>query len=116
MWAEDFVIMLEELESNTLRFRGVKGTTGTRASFMALFDGDEDKVEQLDCLVTEKMGWPVDRRFAVTGQTYPRVVDAQILSTLAAVGAAAHRFATDVRLLANRREIEEPFETDQIGS
>lgn len=118
VWAQDFVIMLEELEFrlSTLRFRGVKGTTGTQASFMALFDGDEDKVEQLDCLVTEKMGWPVDRRFAVTGQTYPRVVDAQILSTLAAVGAAAHRFATDVRLLANRREIEEPFETDQIGS
>ena len=118
VWAQDFVIMLEELEFrlSTLRFRGVKGTTGTQASFMALFDGDEDKVEQLDRMVTEKMGWSIDRRFAVTGQTYPRVVDAQILSTLAAVGAAAHRFATDLRLLANRRELEEPFEANQIGS
>ena len=118
VWAQDFALLLEELEFRTerLRFRGVKGTTGTQASFLALFEGDEEKVEQLDRMVTEKMGWPVEHRFAVTGQTYPRVLDAQILSTLAALGAVAHRFATDLRLLANRREMEEPFETNQIGS
>jgi adenylosuccinate lyase len=118
VWAQDFALLLEELEFRiqSLRFRGVKGTTGTQASFLALFEGDDQKVEQLDCMVTEKMGWPIDRRFAVTGQTYPRVLDAQILSTLAALGAVAHRFGTDLRLLANRREMEEPFEKNQIGS
>ncbi len=118
VWAQDFVLMLEELEFrlDTLRFRGVKGTTGTQASFLSLFDGDEAKVDELDRMVTEKMGWPIERRFAVTGQTYPRVLDAQVLSTIAGIGAVSHRLATDIRLLANRRELEEPFESTQIGS
>lgn len=118
LWAQDFAIALEDVEHriDTLRFRGVKGTTGTQASFMALFNNDEAKVERLDELVTAKMDWPRDRRFIVTGQTYPRLVDAQILSTLAIAAAAVHKCATDLRLLANRREVEEPFESTQIGS
>ncbi len=121
-WTQDFVLALEEVEHRlaTLRFRGVKGTTGTQASFLALFGGDtpeaHEKVEQLDRLVTEKMGWDPDRRFAITGQTYPRVVDGLVISSLAAAAAAAQKFATDLRLLANRKELEEPFEADQVGS
>ncbi len=118
LWAYDLVIVLEEIEYRleTLRFRGAKGTTGTQASFMALFDGDETKVEQLDALVTEKMGWPADLRYVVTGQTYPRIVDAQVLGSLATAAAALHRCATDIRLLAHRKEIEEPFGQHQVGS
>lgn len=118
VWAQDFAMALEDIEHriDTMRFRGVKGATGTQASFLALFDGDHEKVEELDRLVTEQMGWDPEQRFAVTGQTYPRLLDAQILSSLALVASAAHRLATDVRLLANRRELEEPFETNQIGS
>ena len=118
MWAYDLVLGLEEIEYrlDTLRFRGIKGTTGTQASFMALFDGNETKVEKLDQLVTEKMGWPADQRFALTGQTYPRIVDAQVLSSLAIIAASLHKIATDIRLLANRKEIEEPFGKDQVGS
>ena len=118
MWAHDLAIALQEVEHrlDSLRFRGVKGTTGTQASFLELFDADHDKVEKLDQLVTEKMDWPADKRFIITGQTYPRVVDALVASTLAAVAAAAAKFATDLRLLAHRKEIEEPFEADQVGS
>ncbi len=118
LWAQDFALALEEVEYRleTLRFRGVKGTTGTQASFMALFDNDETKVEQLDEMVTERMGWPADMRYVVTGQTYPRIVDAQILSTLAVAASAAHKCATDLRLLASRKEIEEPFGANQVGS
>jgi len=117
-WAYDLALALEEVEHRlaTLRFRGVKGTTGTQASFLALFDGDHEKVERLDRLVAEKMGWPVDKRLAVTGQTYPRVVDGLVNATLAAVAAAAAKFACDMRLLAHRRELEEPFEAEQVGS
>ena len=118
LWAYDLALALEDLEHrlDTLRFRGVKGTTGTQASFMALFDGNEENIEALDRMVTEHMGWPVDRRFAVTGQTYPRLVDAQVLSALAGVAAALSKWATDVRLLAHRKELEEPFGAEQIGS
>lgn len=118
LWAQDMALALEEVEHRlaTLRFRGVKGTTGTQASFLALFDGDHDKVEQLDRLVTKKMGWDADRRYAVTGQTYPRVVDGMVGATLAAAAAACAKFAGDMRLLANRKELEEPFEADQVGS
>jgi len=118
LWAYDFALALEEVEFRleTLRFRGVKGTTGTQASFMALFDGDETKVEALDELVTEKMGWPINMRYAVTGQTYPRLVDAQILAALAVTAAAAHRCGSDIRLLAHRKEIEEPRAQEQVGS
>lgn len=122
LWAYDLSLALEEVEHRitSLRFRGVKGTTGTQASFLALFGGDTPeahaKVEQLDRLVTEKMGWDPERRFVLTGQTYPRVVDGMVAASLAAVAAAAQKFATDVRLLAHRKELEEPFEADQIGS
>ncbi len=118
MWAQDFWLGLEDLEFriDSLRFRGVRGATGTQASFLALFDGDDSKVESLDELVTAKMGWPIDRRLPVTGQTYPRIVDAQITSSIAVIAAAIHKTATDIRLLANRKEIEEPFGTSQIGS
>jgi len=118
LWAHDLSLALEEVEHRiaSLRFRGVKGTTGTQASFLALFDGDHDKVDQLDRLVTEKMGWNPDRRFAITGQTYPRVVDGLVASSLAAAASACAKFATDMRLAANRKELEEPFEKNQIGS
>ncbi len=118
LWAQDFVLALEDLthRSQTLRFRGAKGTTGTQASFMALFDGDERKVERVDELVTEKMGWPADMRFAVTGQTYPRIVDAQVIGAVAVAAAAVHKCATDIRLLSNRKELEEPFGKHQVGS
>ena len=118
LWAQDLWLALEQLEHcrDTLRFRGIRGATGTQASFMALFDNDADKVDELDRFVTEAMGWPTDRRFPVTGQTYPRVVDAHILGALAALGAAVHKWATDIRLLSNLREVEEPFEPTQVGS
>ena len=118
LWAHDMALALEEVEHRleSLRVRGVKGTTGTQASFMTLFGGDHAKIEALDRRVTEKMGWQPDRRFIVTGQTYPRVLDGMITSSLAAAAAACAKFATDMRLLANRKELEEPFEADQIGS
>ena len=118
LWAHDFALVLEEIEyrSATLRLRGVKGTTGTQASFLKLFDGDHEKVERLDQLVATKLGWDENKRFMVTGQTYPRVVDGLIGSALSAVACVAQKFATDLRLLANRKEMEEPFEPDQIGS
>ena len=122
LWIQELVFALEEIEHrlDSLRLRGVKGTTGTQASFLALFGGDtpesHEKVEKLDQLVTEKMGWDVNKRFAVTGQTYPRILDAAVQSSLATVAAACQKFATDMRLLANRKELEEPFEKNQIGS
>ncbi len=127
LWANDLAMALEEIEHrlDVLGFRGVKGTTGTQASFLALFGTPgssettaeaHEKVEKLDALVTEKVGWPKDKRFVVTGQTYPRLTDALLAASLASVAAAAQKFATDVRLLANRKELEEPFEKNQIGS
>lgn len=125
LWAHELALALEEIEHRlaSLRLRGVKGTTGTQASFLALFEQAgfsraeaHEKVERLDRLVTEKMGWEPDERFIVTGQTYPRVVDGMVAASLAAVAAAAQKFGTDMRLLANRKEIEEPFEKDQVGS
>ena len=117
-WAQDFWLGLEDLEFriDSLRFRGVRGATGTQASFLALFDGDDTKVDALDELVTSKMHWPTQQRLPVTGQTYPRIVDAQITASIAVIAAAVHKTATDIRLLANRKEIEEPFGTSQIGS
>jgi adenylosuccinate lyase len=118
LWAYDLVLALEDLEQRlaSLLFRGVKGATGTQASFLKLMGGDHDKVDRLDRLVTEKMGWSADRRYAVTGQTYPRLVDAQVVSALAGTAAAIHKCTNDLRLLANRKEIEEPFGADQVGS
>jgi adenylosuccinate lyase len=116
LWVQDLVLDLEELEAriSTLRFRGVKGTTGTQASFLSLFDGDHDKVEKLDRIVTERFGFK--ESFAVTGQTYPRKVDAQVVSSLASVAASVHKFCNDIRLLAGLKQIEEPFEAEQVGS
>ena len=125
LWAHDLSLALEEIEYriSSMRFRGVKGTTGTQASFLELFEGlglgSEEahrRCDQLDRLVTQKMNWNPDQRFAVTGQTYPRVVDGMVVSSLASVAAVCAKFATDIRLLANRKEIEEPFEADQVGS
>jgi adenylosuccinate lyase len=116
LWAQDLAIDLEELEHRiaTLKFRGVKGTTGTQASFLMLFDGDHAKVDQLDRLVTQRFGFA--ESFTVTGQTYPRKVDAQIVSSLAGIAASVHKFCNDVRLLAGMKQIEEPFEEEQVGS
>ena len=118
MYKRQLWLGLEDLEHrlNTLRLRGVRGATGSQASFMALIDGDGDRVDQLDRMVTERMGWSPDDRFPVTGQTYPRVVDAQIVNSLAVVASALHKCATDIRLLAGVRELEEPLEANQIGS
>jgi adenylosuccinate lyase len=92
----------------------VKGTTGTQASFLELFDGDHDKVRKLDQLVANKLGF--EASYPVTGQTYSRKVDTQALQALAGLGESVHKFASDMRLLQNLKEIEEPFEADQIGS
>ncbi|MDH3585427.1 MAG: lyase family protein, partial [Phycisphaerae bacterium] len=122
LWAMDLNLALEEVEQRrqALPFRGAKGTTGTQASYLALFGGDtpgaHEKVEDLDRLVCEKMGWPADRRLPITGQTYPRLIDGLVASSLAAAAAACSKFATDLRLLANRKELEEPFESGQVGS
>jgi adenylosuccinate lyase len=97
-----------------LSFRGVKGTTGTQASFLALFAGDHDKVERLDELVTFHSGF--SKSYMVTGQTYSRKVDLDIISALSSFGASSHKIATDIRLLAHLKELEEPFEKNQIGS
>jgi adenylosuccinate lyase len=116
MWVQDFLDDLARLREvrDAMRFRGVKGTTGTQASFLALFDGDHDKVKELDARVAAAMGF--ERRYAVTGQTYPRKLDYEVLSALAGLAISAAKFATDLRLLAHEREIEEPFEKHQIGS
>jgi adenylosuccinate lyase len=116
LWCYDLVLDLEEIEHRLahLKFRGAKGTTGTQASFLALFDGDHAKVEALDRRVAEKMGFA--ESYPVTGQTYSRKVDAQVLSVLAGIGQSAHKAGTDLRILQSRKEIEEPFETRQIGS
>lgn len=116
LWAQDLAIDLQELEYRiqTLEFRGVKGTTGTQASFLSLFNGDHSKCDELDRMVTRAFGF--EKSFCVTGQTYPRKVDAQIVSTLAGIAASVHRFCNDIRLLAGMKQIEEPFEAEQVGS
>ncbi len=116
LWAQDLLLDGLQLEHmlGALRCRGVKGTTGTQASFLALFDGDEEKVCALDRLVASKLGF--DDSFIITGQTYTRKVDTQILNTLAGIGESAHKFGSDLRLLQNRKEVEEPFEKSQVGS
>jgi adenylosuccinate lyase len=116
LWAQDLAIDLEELEHRiaTLRFRGVKGTTGTQASFLSLFDGNHEKVDQLDRLVTQRFGF--NESFAVTGQTYPRKVDALAVNTLAVIASGVHKFCNDIRLLAGMKQMEEPFEAEQVGS
>ncbi|MGL4969294.1 MAG: adenylosuccinate lyase, partial [Fusobacteriaceae bacterium] len=116
LWLQSLLLDLEELEfrQETLRFRGVKGTTGTQASFKDLFNGEFTKVKELDEKVTEKMGF--NKRFLVTGQTYDRKIDAQISNLLSNIAQSAHKFTNDLRLLQHLKEIEEPFEKSQIGS
>ncbi|RMF83768.1 MAG: adenylosuccinate lyase [Nitrospinota bacterium] len=116
LWLQDLVLDLEHLEFllSRLRFRGVKGTTGTQDSFLKLLGGDQEKVVRLDQMVTEKMGF--SQRFLVTGQTYPRKVDSQVLSLLSGIAQSAHKFSNDLRLLQHLREMEEPFDPQQVGS
>jgi adenylosuccinate lyase len=116
LWLQDLMLDWEDLEHRlaALRFRGAKGTTGTQASFMALFEGDGEKVRRLDERVSELMGFP--RRYGLSGQTYPRKEDARVADWLAGLGRSAHRITNDIRLLQNLKEIEEPFEKGQIGS
>jgi adenylosuccinate lyase len=116
LWMQEFALDAEELLHRiaTMRFRGVKGTTGTQASFLELFDGDDTKVRELDLRVSRQMGFP--QIFAVTGQTYTRKLDAQILACLAGVAQSAAKFATDLRLLQHEGELLEPFESEQVGS
>ena len=116
LWCYEFAMDLTEVEHRleTLPFRGVKGTTGTQASFLALFDGDHSKVKKLDELVTKAFGFK--SRCVVTGQTYQRKIDTLAVNALASIAQSAHKMCNDVRLLANLKEMEEPFEKSQIGS
>ncbi|MGB2819979.1 MAG: adenylosuccinate lyase, partial [Phycisphaerae bacterium] len=116
LWCADFIRDLRDLEYRLdgLEFRGVKGTTGTQASYLALFDGDHEKVRDLERRVARKMGF--ERIAPITGQTYSRKVDAAVAQMLAGVAASVHKFCNDVRLLAHRKEMEEPFGAKQVGS
>jgi len=116
LWIYDLLMDFEDLcrFESTLKFRGVKGTTGTQASFLNLFDGDHEKVKALDKAVAKKMGF--DEVFPVTGQTYTRKIDAQITATLSGLAQSLHKLANDIRLLQHLKEIEEPFEKSQVGS
>ena len=116
MWMQDFALDAEELLHRTwaLPFRGVKGTTGTQASFLELFDGDQAKVAELDTRVSRAMGF--ERMLPITGQTYTRKLDAQVLAVLSGIAQSAAKFATDLRLLQHEGELLEPFESEQVGS
>ncbi|HEV7593868.1 MAG TPA: adenylosuccinate lyase [Gemmatimonadaceae bacterium] len=116
LWMQDLVLDIEDIDyrRRTLPFRGVKGTTGTQASFLEIFDGDHEKVRALDRLVTEKMSFAAP--LAVTGQTYTRKLDAFVLSVVAGLAASAAKFSSDIRMLQSFGEIEEPFESEQVGS
>ncbi len=116
LWMQEFALDAEELlhRIEALRLLGVKGTTGTQASFLELFDGDEDRVRELDVRVARQLAFP--RVFAVTGQTYPRKLDAQVLAVLSGLAQSVAKFATDLRLLQHEGEILEPFESEQVGS
>ena len=116
LWLQSLILDLEELEFflETLRFRGVKGTTGTAASFLELFNGDYSKVKHLDKELSKRFGF--DKVFGVSGQTYDRKIDAKVVSLLSNIAQSAHKFTNDLRLLQNLKELEEPFEKNQIGS
>ncbi|NJD10860.1 MAG: adenylosuccinate lyase [Gemmatimonadetes bacterium] len=116
LWLQDLLLDLEELDHrlSTVRFRGVRGTTGTEASFLELFDGDGDRVDALNQRIAQKLGF--ERLYGVTGQTYPRKADYAYLATLAGIAASASKIAHDVRLLQHLKEVEEPFEREQVGS
>jgi adenylosuccinate lyase len=116
LWCYEFVLDLQEVEYRleNLPLRGVKGTTGTQASFLELFDGNNSKVKKLDKELAEAFGF--NKTCAVTGQTYQRKIDTQVINSLASISQSAHKFCNDIRLLANLKEIEEPFEKSQVGS
>ena len=116
LWCWDLLLDLEEVEHRlaTIRFRGVKGTTGTQATFLSLFQGDHEMVEKLDQLVTQKMGF--DKRHAVTGQTYSRKFDSQVMASLNGLAQSCHKAGSDIRILQHKKELEEPFGKKQIGS
>jgi len=116
LWLQDLSLDLEEVDHRlaTVRFRGVRGTTGTEASFLELFDGDGERVAALNQLLAAKLGW--ERLYGVTGQTYPRKADQAYLATLAGIAASASKIAHDIRLLQHLKEVEEPFEAEQVGS
>ena len=115
LWAYEFAMDLKEIEYRieTMAFRGVKGTTGTQASFLELFAGNHNKVKRLDVMVCKAFGFK--KRCTVTGQTYQRKIDTQVVNALAGVAQSAHKLCNDIRLLANLKEMEEPFEKSQIG-
>ncbi|WP_346876210.1 adenylosuccinate lyase [Clostridium sp. UBA5712] len=116
LWMQELLMDLENLDFaiDKMKFRGVKGTTGTQASFMSLFNNDEEKVKELDKIICKKMGF--EKAYPVTGQTYSRKLDSIILNTLSEVAQSAYKFSNDMRLLQNMKEMEEPFEKHQIGS
>ncbi len=116
LWLQDLEMDYENLmhAKSCIKLRGVKGTTGTQASFMELFNGDEDKVKELEKRVVSKLGY--DKVYGVTGQTYPRKLDYNIVSVLSQIAQSAYKFSNDIRILQNMKEIEEPFEKNQIGS
>ncbi len=116
LWLEDLMMDLEDVDFALSRSKllGCKGTTGTQASFMELFEGDHEKCKRLDSLIAEKMGY--SSSFPVSGQTYPRKLDSQMLNTLSLIAQSAYKFSNDIRLLQHLKQIEEPFEKSQIGS
>ena len=116
LWAQDLIIDLEDINFriDNMKLRGVKGTTGTQASFLSLFENDHEKVKQLDKLVCEKMGYKAS--YAVSGQTYTRKLDYQVLSVLSSIAQSMHKMTNDIRLLQSLKELEEPFGKNQIGS
>ena len=116
LWMNEFVMDLEDLEyvQGSLKLLGCKGTTGTQASFLELFNGDQEKCDRLDPMIAEKMGFKAC--YPVSGQTYSRKVDTRVLNILAGIAASAHKFSNDIRMLQHEKEVEEPFEKGQIGS
>lgn len=116
LWLQEFMMDLEDLEYvlGSLKLLGSKGTTGTQASFLELFDGDQETIDKIDPMIAEKMGF--EACYPVSGQTYSRKVDTRVLNVLAGIAASAHKMSNDIRLLQHLKEVEEPFEKNQIGS
>ena len=116
LWTQEFLMDLEDLEYvlSTMKLLGSKGTTGTQASFLELFDGDQETIDKVDPMIAEKMGFK--SCYPVSGQTYSRKVDTRVLNILAGIAASAHKMSNDIRLLQHLKEVEEPFEKSQIGS
>ena len=116
LWMQEFLMDLEDLNYvlSTMKLLGSKGTTGTQASFLELFDGDQETIDKIDPMIAKKMGF--EKCYPVSGQTYSRKVDTRVLNILAGIAASAHKFSNDIRLLQHLKEVEEPFEKSQIGS